>query len=88
MSGGRRRKRQTRRKRQKKRKTRRRRGGFSEKCHHAFLFQNFNNKFQCGMSKMMNPKEKYTCGIDGYCKTSEQAAAQKAAIKNLTGFSI
>jgi len=88
MSGGRRRKRRTRRKRRKKRKTRRRRGGFAEKCNHAFLFQNFNNKFQCTASKLLSPKEKFTCGIDGYCKNAKQAAAQHAAIKKYTGLSI
>ena len=88
MSGGRRRKRRTRRKRRKKRKTRRRGGGFAEKCNHAFLFQNFNNKFQCTASKLLNPKEKYVCGIDGYCKNAKQAAAQHAAIKKYTGLSI
>jgi len=98
MSGGHRRRRKTRRRRRKKRRTRRRRkkrstrrrrrGGFSEKCKYRFLFQNFNNKFQCGMSKMMNPKEKFTCGIDGYCKNTEQAAAQHAAIKKYTGVSL
>ena len=88
MSGGRRRKRRTRRKRRKKRRTRRRRGGFLEKCNYRFLFQNFNNKFQCTASKLMNPKEKYVCGIDGYCKNTEQAAAQHAAIKKYTGFSL
>jgi len=36
----------------------------------------------------MDPKEKFTCGIDGYCKNTKQAAAQHAAIKKYTGLSI